>query len=99
MCVRPDSSWHPGHAQTKFTALTTSLLMDAERRGERRRGWGDEGEFKDGHPQVMPETGFEVGDRLQVDQESVGSPGRTRGRGESTTSVMMAAVWGSVASV
>lgn len=70
--------------------------MDAERRGERRQGWGDEGEFRDGHPQkVMPETGFEVGDRLQVDQESAGSPGW----GGSTTSVMTAAVWGSVASV
>ena len=100
MCMRPDSSWHLGHAQSKFTALTTSLLMDAERRGERCWGWGDEGESKDGRPQkVMPETGFEVGDRLQVDQESAGSPGRTRGRGESTTSVMTAAAWGSVASV
>ena len=62
--MRPDGGWHPGRAQSKFTAPTASLPMDAERRGKRHRGWGGEGEFKDGHPQkVMPETGFEVGDR------------------------------------
>lgn len=50
----------PGHAQSKFTALTTSLPMDAERRGEDAGIGGDEGEFRDGHPQkVMPgEPGF-----------------------------------------
>lgn len=77
--MRQDSGWHLGHAQSKFTALTASLPMDAERRGKRHQRWGGgEGEFKDGHPQkVMPETGFEVGDRLLAEQESAGSPGRT----------------------
>ena len=32
MCMRPDGGWHPGHAQSKFTAPTASLPMDAERR-------------------------------------------------------------------
>lgn len=98
--MRPDRGWHLGFAQSKFTALTASLPMDAERRGERRQGWGGEGEFKDGHPQkVMPETGFEVGDRLLVDRESAGSPGRTREWERSTTPIMTAAMRGSGASV
>ena len=76
MHVRPlDSSLHLGHAQSELAALTTSLLMGAERRVERHRG---ESEVKDGHPlEVMPEMGFEAGGGLQVDQESGGSPDRT----------------------